>query len=94
MLQSKAGYIDARPLTASSAKPLATHGRTIHWVIADIGGRRDHVGSYLESRHRPRRMFAELTQIEFFVAPTSSPANMPSALAAGACTSKHVKSVT
>jgi len=31
-LQSEAGYIDARPLTASSAKPLATHGRTIHWV--------------------------------------------------------------
>src|SRR6266403_4850368 len=30
MLQAKAGYIDARPLTASSAKPLATHGRTIH----------------------------------------------------------------
>jgi hypothetical protein len=30
MLQSKAGYIDARPLTASLAKPLATHGRTIH----------------------------------------------------------------
>src|SRR4249920_2827961 len=30
MPQSKAGYIDARPLTASSAKPLATHGRTIH----------------------------------------------------------------
>ena len=30
MLQSKARYIDARPLTASSAKPLATHGRTIH----------------------------------------------------------------
>src|SRR5467141_1599668 len=30
MLQLKAGYIDARPLTASSAKPLATHGRTIH----------------------------------------------------------------
>jgi hypothetical protein len=30
MLQSKAGYIDARPLTASSAKPLATHGRTVH----------------------------------------------------------------
>ena len=29
-LQSEAGYIDARPLTASSAKPLATHGRTIH----------------------------------------------------------------
>jgi hypothetical protein len=29
MFQSKAGYIDARPLTASSAKPLATHGRTI-----------------------------------------------------------------
>ena len=31
-LQSKAGYIDARPLTTSSAKSLATHGRTIHWV--------------------------------------------------------------
>jgi hypothetical protein len=30
MLQSKAGYIDARPLTASSAKPTATRGRTIH----------------------------------------------------------------
>jgi hypothetical protein len=30
MLQSEAGYIDARPLTASSAKPLATHGRTVH----------------------------------------------------------------
>jgi hypothetical protein len=30
MLKSKAGDIDARPLTASSAKPLATHGRTIH----------------------------------------------------------------
>src|SRR3984893_17075516 len=30
MLQSKAGYIDARPLTASSTNPLATHGRTIH----------------------------------------------------------------
>jgi len=30
MLQSKAGYIDARPLTASSTRTLATHGRTIH----------------------------------------------------------------
>src|SRR5450759_386749 len=29
-LQSEAGYIDARPLTASSTKTLATHGRTIH----------------------------------------------------------------
>jgi len=29
-LQSKAGYIDARPFTRSSTKPLATHGRTIH----------------------------------------------------------------
>src|ERR1700682_4757315 len=37
MLQSKAGYIVARPLTASSAKPLATHGRTIHWVRSGIG---------------------------------------------------------
>ena len=30
-LQSKAGYIDARPLTATAANSLATHGRTIHW---------------------------------------------------------------
>jgi hypothetical protein len=30
MLQSKAGYIDARPLTTSSTNSLATHGRTIH----------------------------------------------------------------
>ena len=34
----------------------------------DIGGRRDHVRSYLESRHRPRSMSAEMMQIEFFVA--------------------------
>src|SRR5258708_37152747 len=32
MLQSEAGYIDARPADTSSTKPLATHGRTIHWV--------------------------------------------------------------
>jgi len=32
-LQSEAGYIDARPLTAISTKTLATHGRTIQWVI-------------------------------------------------------------
>src|SRR5271166_6503345 len=30
-LQSEAGYIDARPLSAGSMKPLATRGRTIHW---------------------------------------------------------------
>jgi hypothetical protein len=35
MLQSEAGYIDARPLTTISTKTLATHGRTIHWVIFD-----------------------------------------------------------
>jgi hypothetical protein len=29
-LQSETGYIDARPLSAGSKKPLATHGRTIH----------------------------------------------------------------
>jgi hypothetical protein len=29
-LQSKAGYIDARPVTARSPNLLATHGRTIH----------------------------------------------------------------
>jgi hypothetical protein len=32
MLQSKAGYIDARPHHLID-EPLATHGRTIHWVI-------------------------------------------------------------
>ena len=30
MLQSKAGYIDARPLPPTRQNPLATHGRTIH----------------------------------------------------------------
>jgi len=33
-LQNEAGYIDARPLSARSKIPLATHGRTIHWVIS------------------------------------------------------------
>src|SRR5580704_16823166 len=37
MLQSEAGYIDARPLTASSAKPLATHGRTSFRCSPDSG---------------------------------------------------------
>ena len=37
-LQSKAGYIDARPLTASSTKTLATRGRTIHRVKSEHGG--------------------------------------------------------
>ena len=32
MLQSKAGYIDARPLPPDRQNSLATHGRTIHWV--------------------------------------------------------------
>jgi len=32
MLQSEAGYIDARPHPPDRRKPLATHGRTIHWV--------------------------------------------------------------
>src|SRR5215831_11506544 len=32
--ESKAGYIDARPLTTNSTNPLATRGRTIHWVTA------------------------------------------------------------
>src|SRR5436309_13363793 len=31
--QSKAGYIDARPLPPYRRNSLATHGRTIHWVI-------------------------------------------------------------
>jgi len=31
-LQSKAGYIDARPLPPYRRNSLATHGRTIHWV--------------------------------------------------------------
>ena len=34
-LQSKAGYIDARPLPLYRRNSLATHGRTIHWVIRD-----------------------------------------------------------
>ena len=34
-LQSKAGYIDARPLPPYRQNSLATHGRTIHWVIRD-----------------------------------------------------------
>src|SRR6478609_4393261 len=33
-LQSKAGYIDARPLPPYRRNSLATHGRTIHWVIS------------------------------------------------------------
>ncbi|APO55323.1 hypothetical protein DXU04_27490 [Bradyrhizobium diazoefficiens] len=33
MLQSKAGYIDARPHHLID-EPLATHGRTIHWVTS------------------------------------------------------------
>src|SRR4029079_8464510 len=34
MLQPKAGYIDARPLPPTRRNSLATHGRTIHWVIS------------------------------------------------------------
>ena len=30
-LQSEAGYIDARPHQPKPSKPLAPHGRTIHW---------------------------------------------------------------
>jgi hypothetical protein len=30
-LQPEAGYIDARPQLPDRQKPLATHGRTIHW---------------------------------------------------------------
>ena len=33
-LQSEAGYIDARPHQPELPKPLAPHGRTIHWVKA------------------------------------------------------------
>jgi len=52
MLQSKAGYIDARPLTASSAKPLATHGRTIQMgQKSEVAGLARHVRSTLNSRH-------------------------------------------
>jgi hypothetical protein len=40
MLQSKAGYIDARPhIRQLDQSSLATHGRTIHWVISDRRGR-------------------------------------------------------
>ena len=34
-LQLEAGYIDARPHLPDRRKPLATHGRTIHWVSSD-----------------------------------------------------------
>jgi transposase len=37
-LQSEAGYIDARPHPPNRRKPLATHGRTIHWVISGCSG--------------------------------------------------------
>ena len=29
---AETGYIDARPLSPDRRKPLATHGRPIHWV--------------------------------------------------------------
>ena len=35
MLQSEAGYINARPHLPDRGKPLATHGRTIHRVRTD-----------------------------------------------------------
>src|ERR1700681_815422 len=50
MLQSKAGYIDARPLTASSAKPLATHGRTIHEGPTEKYSERSAVGTVITDR--------------------------------------------
>jgi class 3 adenylate cyclase len=31
-LQSEAGYVDARPHQPELTKPIAPHGRTIHWV--------------------------------------------------------------
>jgi hypothetical protein len=37
-LQPEAGYIDARPQPTDRRKPLATHGRTIHWVISGCAG--------------------------------------------------------
>src|SRR6516165_2592593 len=43
-LQPEAGYIDARPQLPNRRKPLATRGRTIHWVR--LGRSRDeHNGS-------------------------------------------------
>src|SRR6185437_10517511 len=36
MLQPKAGYIDARPLTTTSTKS-SCYGRTIHWVTNNVG---------------------------------------------------------
>jgi hypothetical protein len=35
MLQSEAGYINARPHLPDRRKPLATQGRTIHRVMSD-----------------------------------------------------------
>ena len=46
------GYIDARPLTASSAKPLATRGRTIHpGSFSDFGARPSEARSSPNNRH-------------------------------------------
>src|SRR5713226_6590876 len=62
-----------RAVSDSRPTPRPVESQLMGWsgrapAPPDIGGRRDHVRSYLESRHRPRRMSAEMTQIEFFVA--------------------------
>jgi hypothetical protein len=52
MLQSKAGYIDARPLTANPTNLLATHGRTIQSGQKLKNSRRANVFCYcLNSGH-------------------------------------------
>jgi hypothetical protein len=52
MLQSKAGYIDARPLTANPTNLLATHGRTIHPSQAEKNSLRAYVSAlHPISRH-------------------------------------------
>ncbi len=37
-LHAETGYIDARPQSPNSKIPLATHGRSIHWVAAATCG--------------------------------------------------------
>src|SRR5882757_5732004 len=56
MLQSKAGYIDARPLTASSTK-ISCNARPDHTLGSktEIGPRNPDFRSSLNSRHAPTR---------------------------------------
>jgi hypothetical protein len=65
MLQSKAGYIDARPLSPTRRNSLATHGRTIHWVIHGLGGQdRRLCLSAMPPRATIRRLSSSVRQLQ------------------------------